>query len=91
MRVVKEVNRIFYSNYSGSGMAVGLCEVLLRAVWVPIGVFVCLAVTLPFVSFECEEGVLMGLLGLIVGVLLGVSVHTFVRRPSSNNQIQQTQ
>jgi hypothetical protein len=88
---VKEVNRLFYRNYSSLHKGeTSLTEFLLKAVWLPIAIFVCLAVTLPFISFAYEEVILMGLLGIILVVLLCVSVRTFLDKPNSNNQIEQT-
>lgn len=63
---------------------------LLKGVWIPIIIFVCLAVSLPFRSFPYEELVLMVLLAIIVAILLLVSVRTFCDKPNNNNQIEQT-
>jgi hypothetical protein len=52
MNTVKEVNKIFYANYTGvSSKGMDFTEILLKFVWIPIVLFVILGVTLPFISF----------------------------------------
>lgn len=90
MGTIKEVNKMFYQNYTGVKKNKSASEIMLKYVWVPIVVFICLGITIPFASFLYEELVLMGLLGLILLVLFYSSVKAFRDRPSQNNQIQQT-
>lgn len=55
MKVIKTVNGLFYRNYSSlSKGALTLTDILLSLIWIPIAIFVSLAVTLPFMSFKNE-------------------------------------
>lgn len=91
MSTIKEVNKIFYANYSGVGKGTEPhTELLLKLVWAPIVVFACLGVTMPFVSFIYEEIILMAILGLILAVLFYISLKTFYDKPNQNNQIEQS-
>lgn len=90
LRTIKEVNKMFYQNYTGGKKAATASEVMLRYVWVPIVLFICLGITIPFVSFLYEELVLMGLLGLILLVLFYASIKAFRDKPNQNNLIEQT-
>lgn len=52
---IKEVNRIFYLNYSSLAKeGWSLSNSLLKIVWIPIILFVCLAISFPFNSFAYE-------------------------------------
>lgn len=62
----------------------------MKIVWIPITIFVILAVTLPFISFLYEEIVLMSLLIVILMILLFASLKIFFNKPNDNNQIEQT-
>lgn len=90
LNTIKEVNRMFYQNYTGAKKEKTASEVMLKYVWVPIVLFICLGITIPFVSFLYEELVLMGLLGVILLVLFYSSVKAFRDKPNQNNQIEQT-
>lgn len=88
---IKEVNRLFYRNYSSLQKEDStLANVLLRIIRIPIIIFCCLAISLPYASFVYEEVLLLILLAIILLVLLGVSVQTFIDRPNNNNQIEQS-
>ena len=55
MSTVKEVNKIFYANYTGvSNVNMDFTQILLKFVWIPIVLFVVLGITLPFISFIYE-------------------------------------
>lgn len=91
LKTIREVNRIFYNNYSGGVReGVPLGEILLRWLWVPLLTFLIMGLTLPFVSFKNEEFVLVALLALILAVLFYVAVGNFKNRPNDNNQIEQS-
>jgi hypothetical protein len=91
IETIKEVNRIFYRNYSSIHRDnLSADDFVLRIVWIPIAIFVFLAITLPFASFPYEEVVLMAVLGLILMLLLWVSIRTFCFKPNNNNQIEQS-
>lgn len=90
LSTIKEVNRMFYQNYTGAKKEKTVSDVMLKYVWVPIVLFICLGITIPFVSFLYEELVLMGLLGIILLVLFYSSVKAFRDKPNQNNQIEQT-
>ncbi len=91
LRVIKQVNDIFYKNYSSiSKDPLTLTDILLSFVWIPIVIFICFAITLPFMSFANEDIILMILLGLILIVLFYVSARTFFDKPNNNNYIDQT-
>ena len=90
LEVVKEVNRIFYANYSGSTRNPSLTERLFALLWIPIVLFAGMALTLPFVSFPEEEIVLVGLLCLILIVLFYLSMRSYYQKPSQNNQMEQS-
>ena len=88
---IKEVNKIFYRNYSSMSKApLTVTEALLKIVLIPTVLFLCLSAILPFASFPYQEFVVIGLLGLILTVLSFVSFKTFYERPSHNNQIEQS-
>lgn len=84
---IKEVNKMFYQNYTGDKKNRSASEVMLKYVWVPIVLFICLGITIPFASFLYEELVLMALLGLILLVLFYSSIKAFRDKPNQNNQI----
>jgi hypothetical protein len=54
MGTVKEVNKIFYDNYTGVFMTRTPTQMLLKFIWIPILLFLCLGITLPFISFLYE-------------------------------------
>lgn len=88
LEVVKEVNRIFYANYSGATRShQSLTERLFTLLWIPIVLFAGLALTLPFASFPQEEVVLLGLLCVILMVLFYLSMRSYYQKPSQNNQM----
>lgn len=88
---IKEINKLFYRNYSSMSKApLTLSEALLRVILVPAILFFLLVTTLPFTSFPYQEIVVMSLLGLILVVLFFVSFKTFYERPNHNNQIEQS-
>jgi hypothetical protein len=83
MKTVREVNQIFYSNYSGGYKnATPISETLLKIVWIPLTLFILMGVTLPFVSFLFEEIILLVLLGIILIILFFVVVETFKNKPN---------
>lgn len=91
LEVVKEVNRIFYANYSGASRShSSMTERLFSLLWIPIILFAALALTLPFASFPDEEIVLIGLLCLILIVLFYLSMRSYYQKPNQNNQIEQS-
>lgn len=53
MNNIKEVNKIFYKNYAGHGKKEDKhIEWMLKFMWIPILIFVCLGTTIPFFSFQ---------------------------------------
>lgn len=83
MKTVREVNRIFYSNYSGGNKNVTpISEILLKVVWIPLTFFILMGITLPFISFLYEEIILLVLLGIILIILFFVVVETFKNKPN---------
>ena len=88
---VKEVNRIFYANYTGvSKKETPLSECLMKLLWIPLIIFLIMGITLPFVSFKNEEIMLLILLAAILLILFYVVVATFRSKPNENNQIEQS-
>jgi hypothetical protein len=87
---VREANRIFYRNYSGHLKSVSASDNLLRAVWLPILLFVALGLTLPFAAFPYEELLLLGILVVVVVLLGAAALLAFLAKPNDNNQIQQS-
>lgn len=88
LEVIKEVNRIFYANYSGDSRSHNsMTEKLFSLLWIPIILFAGLALTLPFASFPNEEIVMIGLLCFILIVLFYLSMRSYYQKPSQNNLI----
>ncbi len=56
LKVIKEVNKIFFKNFTGMdhNSKLSLIEFLFRMVWIPILIFVVMTVSLPFYSFLYE-------------------------------------
>lgn len=91
LTVIKEVNRIFYKNYSSlHKQKATLTDILWKLIWIPIFIFVTLAVSLPFTSFPYEEVLIMSLLCVILLIIVYVSMSAFCDKPSDNNQIEQS-
>lgn len=62
----------------------------MKLVWIPLVVFLIMGITLPFVSFQNEEIILLTLLGVILLILFYVVIATFRSKPNENNQIEQS-
>jgi membrane associated rhomboid family serine protease len=87
---VKEVNRIFFKNYSGDSKATTASDTLMKTVWLPVVVLIGLGLTLPFCAFPYQHMAFLGMLGVVVGMLGVAAILAFLERPSDNNQIQQS-
>lgn len=76
------MNRIFYRNFSGQLKDESISDVLVRAVWLPIMLFVALGLTLPFAAFPYEEFLLLGILAILVVMLGTAALLAFLKKPN---------
>lgn len=87
--VVREVNKIFFDIFSGKkrDSRTRLYDILFKVMWIPIGLFLVMLLSLPFYTFDNEEILLSILMGIIVVLLTVVTITTYINIPNSNNQM----
>lgn len=87
--VVREVNKIFFDIFSGKkrDSRTRLYDILFKVMWIPIGLFLVMLLSLPFYTFDNEEILLSILMGIIVVLLTVVTITTYINVPNSNNQM----